>query len=70
MVKTSNANLQPKTILRFRYFCDACTGRAFYGATAFVFATRPCACCGAVLTYKPENWLEVTYQPEFDKINR
>jgi hypothetical protein len=69
-MKKDNVNLQPKVMLKFRYHCDSCSGRAFYGATPFVFATRPCACCGKTLEYKAENWLPVTYQPELDKINR
>lgn len=43
--------------LKFRYFCEACTGRAMYSEEPMKFISIVCRKCGATLQYKPENWL-------------
>lgn len=43
--------------LKYRYFCEACTGRAMYSEEPTVFISIICRKCGATLPYKAENWL-------------
>lgn len=65
-----NTPSTPKKVLSFRYFCDACTNRAFYSATAEVFKERVCQKCGAKVAYKSENYFEMSPESdEFKKIN-
>lgn len=42
---------------KYRYFCPACTGRAFYSDTKEKFTTRVCANCGHEVIYDPNNWI-------------
>lgn len=56
--------------IKYRYFCDGCTGRAFYANAPVSFGSKVCLNCGITVQYKPQNWMEVTDKEELEKINR
>lgn len=59
-----------KLVKKWRYYCEACTGRAVYAVDKHVFNQVTCRSCGAnITTYNPGNWFEVTDPEEFAKIN-
>lgn len=43
---------------KYRYFCHACTGRAFFADEPVKFkGVRVCKNCGAELTYESDKWI-------------
>ena len=70
MAKTHEEKFTPKpTQLKYRYYCEACTGRAFYAAEKNEFNQVQCQNCGTIVGYNPNNWFEVTDKDELAKIN-
>lgn len=43
----------------YRYYCEACTGRAFTSTEKTKFVTRSCKSCGNTVSYKEENYILV-----------
>ncbi len=47
-----------KALPAYRYYCHACTGRAFYAEMPEVFKKpRVCRNCGASLNYEADKWI-------------
>lgn len=68
--KLETENITKPVKLLWRYFCDACTGRATYASEPYNFKSINCGNCGAVCSYKPENWIKITSKEELAKINQ
>lgn len=53
-----NTNLKPVKPPAYRYFCHACTGRAFFADEPVKFkGQRVCKNCGASLSYEADKWM-------------
>lgn len=63
---TENKNEEKKTW--YRYFCEACTGRAFYAKSKHSFGSKTCQNCSANVEYDEGNWFEVTDESELKKL--
>lgn len=48
-----------KPKMAYRYYCDSCTGRAFYSEEAGTFFSKVCQNCNTLLKYKAENYIKL-----------
>lgn len=55
-------------VMRYRFYCPACTGRAFYAPVKHAFNNVTCQHCGALVSYDPNGWFELSPE-EFAKVN-
>jgi transcription elongation factor Elf1 len=44
---------------KYRYFCPACTGRAFYSNKKEKFSSVVCQNCGTQIRYDAGNYIEI-----------
>lgn len=58
-----------KAAFEYRYFCVACTGRAFYSVEPTEFNQITCQNCGAICTYDANNWFRITDADELRRVN-
>lgn len=64
-MKDENKRDEQDTRKKWRYFCEGCTNRAFYGITPFEWdGLAACMECGKGLEYKPENWMRLSKEEE------
>jgi hypothetical protein len=56
--KAKKAETKAPSVPAYRFYCHACTGRAFYANTPEVFKKpRICHNCGATLYYEADKWI-------------
>jgi rRNA maturation endonuclease Nob1 len=57
--KEKKAEKAAPSMPKYRYYCHACTGRAFYADEPEKFkGTRVCHNCGAEVTYEADKWIK------------